>query len=149
MKENKFSLFSSNQETSLINYKKIQLMTPDIQSLSNQLKKYSKNSKEIKPLFFHDKYTNQFIFINGEVIIILDTKCQMKTFSRIKLEEEIKTVSVNYNNKYMLFTTFDFKIHLINLEDLEEINCNINKRWQYVGGFLLSIKDHKSNMIIS
>ena len=61
----------------------------------------------------------------------------MKTFSRIKLEQEIKSVSVEYNNKYMLFTTFDYKIHLINLEDLEEIDCNIN------------IKDLKKNMIIS
>jgi len=140
MKENDVSIFSSNQKTSLINYKKIQLMTPDIQSLTNQLKKYSKNNNQIKPLFFYDKYTNQFIFINGEVIIILDTKCQMKTFSRIKLEQEIKSVSVEYNNKYMLFTTFDYKIHLINLEDLEEIDCNINKKWQYVGGFFIKHK---------
>ena len=64
MKENDVSIFSSNQKTSLINYKKIQLMTPDIQSLTNQLKKYSKNNNQIKPLFFYDKYTNQFIFIN-------------------------------------------------------------------------------------
>ena len=141
MIENDVSLLSFNQETSLINYKKVQLMIKDIQILSNQQKKNSKNEIKLKLSFFYDKHTNQFIYINGEVIIILDTKCKMKAFSRIKLEEEVKTVSVEYNNKYILLTTIDYKLHIINLLDLEEVDCNIYKKDEYIGGFFIPYKN--------
>ncbi len=90
------------------------LLTPEIQAISNQRK-----SQKLTASFFYDKYTNQFIYINGEIIILLDTKCKMKTFSRIKFEEKIKTITVEYNNKYILITTFDYKLYIINLQDLE------------------------------
>jgi hypothetical protein len=116
-------------------------MIKDIQILSNQQKKNSKNEIKLKLSFFYDKHTNQFIYINGEVIIILDTKCKMKAFSRIKLEEEVKTVSVEYNNKYILLTTIDYKLHIINLLDLEEVDCNIYKKAEYIGGFFIPYKN--------
>ena len=89
MDKNDVSLFSFNQETSFIIYKKVCLLTPEIQAISNQRK-----SQKLTASFFYDKYTNQFIYINGEIIILLDTKCKMKTFSRIKFEEKIKTITV-------------------------------------------------------
>ena len=87
MKEkNDASLISTiNRETSFITYKKVQLMTKEIQTISKQNEKKSKNANKIKNNFFYDKYTNQFIYINDEVIVILDTKCKMKTFSRYKI----------------------------------------------------------------
>lgn len=142
MKEkNDASLISSiNQETSFITYKKVQLITPEILTLSKQTEKKSKNANKIKNNFFYDKYTNQFIYINGEVIVILDAKCKMKTFSRYKIEEEIKSITIEYNNKYMLLITFDYKVIIINLEDSELVKCDIKKKWQYIGGFFIQYK---------
>ena len=65
----------------------------------------------------------------------------MKAFSRIKLEEEVKTVSVEYNNKYILLTTIGYKLHIINLLDLEEVDCNIYKKAEYIGGFIIPYKN--------
>ena len=135
MNKNDVSLFSLSQETSFIIYKKVFLLTPEIQAISNQRK-----SQKLIASFFYDKYTNQFIYINGEIIIILDTKCKMKTFSRIKLEEKIKTITVEYNNKYILFTTFDFKLNIINLQDLEYVDFSFNKKAEYTGGFFIKYK---------
>ena len=143
MKENNedASLLSSiNPETSFITYKKIPLMIPEIEALVKQNEKRQKNVGQLKTKFFYDKYTNQFIYINGEIIIVLNTKCKITTFSRFKIEEEIKSVAIDYNNKYMLITTFDYKVLLISLDDLEIVNCNINKKWQYIGGFFIQHK---------
>ena len=63
------SLFSFIPKESFITYKKVPLITPDIQKLNEQI--ISKNNL-IKCSFYYDKYTNQFIYINGEVLIILD-----------------------------------------------------------------------------
>ena len=135
MNKNDVSIFSFDQETSFINFKKVFLMTPDIQALSNQQK-----TNKLTPTFYYDKFTNQFIYINGEVIIILDTKLKMVTFSRIIIEEKINSVSVEYNNKYMLLTTFENKVHLFNLLDLEEVDFEKNKKVQYIGGFFIPYK---------
>ena len=86
------------------------LITPEIQKLQEQISKNNNsnnNNKIYKPSFFYDKYTNQFLYINGEVVIILDTKCKMKTFSRTTIKEKIKSISIEYNNKYVLYNTFD------------------------------------------
>ena len=131
---------SINRETSFINYKKVQLMTPDIQALSKQSEKISNNTNQLKNYFFYDKYTNQFIYINGEVIVILDSKCKMKTFSRYKIEEEIKRVTIEYNNKYMLMITNNYKVIMINLEDSELVDISISKKLQYIGGFFIQYK---------
>ena len=139
--QNEIPLLSSiNPETSLITYKKISLMIPEIKALSKQSEKKLKNENQLKQKFVYDKYTNQFIYINGDVIVILDRKCHMKTFSRYKIEEEIKSITVDYNNKYMLLTTVDYKAMLISLDDSELIECNINKKWQYIGGFFIQHK---------
>ena len=135
MNKNDVSLFSFNQETSFLLYKKVSLLTPEIQAISNQQK-----SQKFTASFFYDIYTNQFIYINGEIIIILDTKCKMKIFSRIKLEEQIKAISVEYSNKYMLLTTFDNKLYIINLQDLENVDYSDNKNIQYIGGFFINYK---------
>lgn len=135
MDKNDVSLFSFNQETSFIIYKKVCLLTPEIQAISNQRK-----SQKLTASFFYDKYTNQFIYINGEIIILLDTKCKMKTFSRIKFEEKIKTITVEYNNKYILITTFDYKLYIINLQDLENVDFSFNKKAEYTGGFFIKYK---------
>ena len=142
MKEkNDASLISTiNRETSFITYKKVQLMTKEIQIISKQNEKKSKNANKIKNNFFYDKYTNQFIYINDEVIVILDTKCKMKTFSRYKIEEEIRHLTIEYNNKYMLLITNNYKVIVINLEDSELVDCNLNKKWQYIGGFFIQYK---------
>ena len=142
MKEkNDASLISTiNRETSFITYKKVELMTKEIQTISKQNEKKSKNANKIKNNFFYDKYTNQFIYINDEVIVILDTKCKMKTFSRYKIEEEIKHLTIEFNNKYMLLITNDYKVIVINLEDSELVDCNLNKKWQYIGGFFIQYK---------
>ena len=129
------SLFSFNQETSFVIYKKVVLLTPEIEAISNQLK-----SEKFKASFFYDIYTNQFIYINGEIIIILDTKCRMKTFSRINYQEKIKAISVEYNNKYILLTTFDYKLHIINLQDMEIVDYSGFKNSQYIGGFFIKYK---------
>ena len=137
-KNNENSLFSFIPETSPIIYKKITSLTPDIKSLNEKIK--SKNIP-FKPTFFYDKYTNQFLYINGEDVIILDTKFEIKSFSRINVNEKVKSISIEYNNKYILYTTYNYKSMIINLLDLETIECPENKKAQYLGGFFIP---HKS-----
>ena len=137
-KNNENSLFSFIPETSPIIYKKITSLTPDIKSLNEKIK--SKNIP-FKPTFFYDKYTNQFLYINGEDVIILDTKFEIKTFSRINANEKVKSISIEYNNNYILYTTYNYKSMIINLLDLETIECPENKKAQYLGGFFIP---HKS-----
>ena len=132
------NIFPFIKEDSFISYKKVPLITSEIQKLSEAI--LLKN-KELKPSFFYDKYTNQFIYINGEAIIILDSKCKIKAFSRIEIEQKIKTVSLEYNNKYLLYTTYDCKSFIINILDLDTIDCIENKKAQYIGGFFIP---HKS-----
>ena len=145
MNKNDVSLFSFNQETSFIIYKKVPLLTQDIQALSN-----IETTKKITPSFLYDKYTNQFIYINGEIIIILTTKCHMNIFSRINIEENIKSVSVEYNNKYIIITTCDYKLNIFNLLDLEKVDYSGNKKTQYIGGFFIPYKspEKKHNYFI-
>ena len=132
------SFFSFIPQESFITYKKVPLITPEIQKLQEQT---SKNNNNIyKPSFFYDKYTNQFLYINGEVVIILDTKCKMKTFSRIGIKEKIKSISIEYNNKYVLYNTYDCKSFIINLEDLNVIDCFENEKFQYLDGFFIPYK---------
>ena len=137
-KNNENSLFSFIPETSSIIYKKINSLTPDIKSLNEKIK--PKNIP-FKPSFFYDKYTNQFLYINGEDVIILDTKFEIKTFSRINVNEKVKSISIEYNNKYILYTTYNYKSIIINLLDLEAIECFENKKAQYLGGFFIPYKN--------
>ena len=137
-KNNENSLFSFIPEASSIIYKKINSLTPDIKSLNEKIK--SKNMP-FKPSFFYDKYTNQFLYINGEDVIILDTKFEIKTFSRINVNEKVKSISIEYNNKYILYTTYNYKSMIINLLDLEAIECFENKKAQYLGGFFIPYKN--------
>ena len=137
-KNNENSLFSFIPETSSIIYKKINSLTPDIKSLNEKIK--SKNMP-FKPTFFYDKYTNQFLYINGEDVIILDTKFEIKTFSRINVNEKVKSISIEYNNKYILYTTYNYKSMIINLLDLEAIECFESKKAQYLGGFFIPYKN--------
>ena len=135
--EDNNSIFSFIPEESFINYKKVPLISPDIKKLQEQM---TKNNNIYKPSFFYDKYTNQFIYINGEVVIILDTKCKMKIFSRIIIKEKIKSTSIEYNNKYVLYNTFDRKSFIINLLDLNIIECFENNKAKYLGGFFIPYK---------
>ena len=135
-KENN-SLFSFLPKDSFITYKKVTLINPTIEKLQNQIK--GKNNT-FKPYFFYDKYTNQFLYIDGEVVIILDTKCQIKTFSRINIKEKIKSIAIEYKNKYVLYNTYDCKSFIINLFDLDTINCFENKKAQYLDGFFIPYK---------
>ena len=135
--EDNNSIFSFIPEKSFITYKKVPLISPDIKKLQEQM---IKNNNIYKPSFFYDKYTNQFIYINGEVVIILDTKCKMKTFSRIIIKEKIKSISIEYNNKYVLYNTFDCKSFIINLLDLNIIECFENNKAKYLGGFFIPYK---------
>ena len=89
MENNDVSLFSFDQETSFITYIKVPLISPQIQAISNQLKS-ELNARS----FFYDKYTNQFLYTNGEIIIIIDTKCKLKLFSRINVGEKIDKIAV-------------------------------------------------------
>ena len=131
------SLFSFLHKESFITYKKLQLINPTIEKLQNQIK--GKNNT-FKPYFFYDKYTNQFLYIDGEVVIILDSKCQIKTFSRINIKEKIKSIAIEYKNKYVLYNTYDCKSFIINLFDLDTINCFENKKAQYLDGFFIPYK---------
>ena len=137
-KSDEKSLFSFIPKASSIIYKKITSLTPDIKNLNEKIK--GKNMP-FKPTFFYDKYTNQFIYINGEVVIILDTKFEIKTFSLISVNEKVKSISIEYNNKYILYTTYNYKSMIINLLDLDTIECFENKKSQYLGGFFIP---HKS-----
>lgn len=140
MNESDVSLFSFNKETSFITYKKVSFKSPVIETLSKQ-QKYT----DSQPSYFYDKYTNQFIYINSKVIIVLDTKGKIKNFSRIELNEKIKSISLEYNNKYILLATVDYKCILINLEDLEKIENIDNKKMQYLGGFFIPYKTPEKN----
>ena len=146
------SFFSFIPQDSFITYKKVHLITPEIQKLQEQISKNNSNNnnKIYKSSFFYDKYTNQFLYINGEVVIILDTKCKMKTFSRIGIKEKIKSISIEYNNKYVLYNTFDCKSFIINLADLNVIDCFENEKFQYLDGFFIPYKtqDKKHNYFI-
>ena len=140
MNESDVSLFSFNKETSFITYKKVSFKYPVIETLSKQ-QKYTDH----QPSYFYDKYTNQFIYINSKVIIVLDTKGKIKNFSPIELNEKIKSISLEYNNKYILLATVDYKCILINLEDLEKIENIDNKKMQYLGGFFIPYKTPEKN----
>ena len=131
------SLFSFLPKETFLTYKKVPLIIPTIEKLQNQI--ITKNNS-FKTYFFYDKYTNQFLYINGEVIIILDTKCQIKAFSRINIKEKIKSIAIEYKNKYVLYNTYDCKSFIINLFDLDTINCFENKKAQYLDGFFIPYK---------
>ena len=131
------NIFSFINEESFISYKKVPLITYEIKQLKDTIIQ-KKNS--FKPSFFYDKYTNQFIYINGEAIIILDSKCKIKAFSRITIEQKIKSLSVEYNNKYIVYTSYDFKSFIINLVDLDILDCFENKKVQYLDGFFIPHK---------
>jgi len=131
------SLFSFIPKESFITYKKVLLITPDIKKLNEQI--ISKNNL-LKCSFYYDKYTNQFIYINGEVLIILDTKCKIKVFSRIVIKGKIKSISIDYNNKYLVYTTYDYKSFIVSLLDLDTIDCFENKKAQYLDGFFIPYK---------
>lgn len=137
MKKNEKSIFSFIPEESSICYKEIPLITQDIKILNDQMA--SKNSK-YKPSFFYDKYTNQFIYINGEAVIILDSKLTIKTFTRVEIKEKIKSISIEYHNKYLLYTTYNCKSIIIDLLDLDTIDCFENQKAQYLGGFFIPYK---------
>ena len=134
MNINEKSNLSFIPKDSLIEYKKIQLNTPEIIKINAQMT--SKNNK-YTPSYFYDKYTNQFIYINGEVIIILDTKLKIKTFSRMVINQKIKSISLEYNNKYLLYTTYNSKPTIIDLLDLYSINCFQDQKEEYIGGFFI------------
>ena len=131
------SLFSFIPKESFITYKKVLLITPDIKKLNEQI--ISKNNL-IKCSFYYDKYTNQFIYINGEVLIILDSKCKIKVFSRIIIKGNIKSISIDYSNKYLVYTTYDYKSFIVSLLDLDTIDCFENKKAQYLDGFFIPYK---------
>ena len=121
-------IFSFIPETSMITFTVKNLMIPEIESINNKLKE---NNSSYIPLFYYDKYTNQFIYLNGEVIIILNSKCQIKVFSRKKISERVNYITLEYNNKYLLYTTVDNKISVINLLDLGKIKCLENDNINY------------------
>ena len=140
MDKNDVSFNSFNQETSFIIYKKVPLLTPEIQAIYNQQK-----SKLSVPSFFYDKYTNQFLYTNGEIFIIIDTKCKLKSFSRINVEEKIKNISVEYNNKYMLLTTIDYKLKIFDLQESQNVDFPGYKKFKYIGGFFINYKRPEKN----
>ena len=140
MENNDVSLFSFDQETSFITYIKVPLISPQIQAISNQLKS-ELNARS----FFYDKYTNQFLYTNGEIIIIIDTKCKLKLFSRINVGEKIDKISVEYNNKFMLLTTFDNNLKIFDLQESQSVDFSGYKKAKYTGGFFIDYKRTKKN----
>lgn len=137
-KNDENSLFSFIPQNSSITYKKIPLLTPQIKEI---LDKYKNVKNLIKPCFFYDVHTNQFIFINGLIIIILDTKCKIKNFSRIVIREKIYSISVESDNKYIICITYDYKSKIIDLLDIQEINYSNSDKGQYIGGFFIPHKN--------
>ena len=140
MENNDVSLFSFDQETSFITYIKVPLISPQIQAISNQLKS-ELNARS----FFYDKYTNQFLYTNGEIIIIIDTKCKLKLFSRINVGEKIDKIAVEYNNKFMLLTTFDNNLKIFDLQESQSVDFSGYKKAKYTGGFFIDYKRPKKN----
>ena len=134
------SLFSFIPINSSITFKKVPLLIPQIKEI---LEKYKNVKNLIEPCFFYDIHTNQFIFINGLIIIILNTKCKIKTFSRIVIKEKINYISVEQNNKYIVYTTFDHKCKITDLQDMHMIDYNNSDKGQFIGGFFIPYKNPK------